>query len=188
VDRDLSEFTGDKFLSKCEIFADILLEYNKTHNVSGVKNKEDVFENILDSIYPVRFLDLESIKNGVDIGTGAGFPGFILALYLPEVSFTLFEPILKKSAFLHLAKSKLGLKNVTVKSQRVEKSEPFEADLITSRAVSDAKFLIELTKKYITSKTVMLLYKGSEVEKELREIKNYDIIKNGKRRYLLIKF
>ena len=188
MDRDLREFTGDKFFSKCEIFADILLEYNKIHNVSGIKTRDDVFENILDSIYPVRFLDLKDIKNAVDIGTGAGFPGLILALYLPEVSFTLFEPILKKSAFLHLAKSKLGLKNVTIKSQRVEKSEPFEADLITSRAVSDAKFLMTLTKEYITPKTLMLLYKGSEVEKELSEIENYDIIQKGKRRYLVVRF
>ncbi len=183
----MKEFAGDKFLADCEMFADILLHYNKTHNISGVKNRQEVIENILDSIYPIKSLDIENIKTAVDVGSGAGFPGLILAMYLPEIEFTLFEPILKKSAFLHLAKSKLKLKNVKVVSDRIEKSRYFPADLITSRAVSDTKVLIELTKNFITPSSIMLLYKGSDVEHELSGIKNYDIIKNKKIKYLILK-
>ncbi len=178
---------NDDFLNKCDIFCDILLKYNKTHNVSGVKNKKEIYKNIYDSVYPLKFLDFKNIKEVIDIGSGAGFPGLLLALSLPESNFTLFEPILKKSAFLHLAKSKLGLKNVTVLSSRVEECESFEVDLITSRAVSSTGFLISLVKEFIKKDTKLLLYKGDKVKKELEQIKNYDIIQNEKRYYLLIK-
>ncbi len=183
----MKEFMGDKFLADCEMFADILLQYNKTHNISGVKNHQEVIENILDSIYPIKSLNIENIKTAVDVGSGAGFPGLVLAMYLPMIEFTLFEPILKKSAFLHLAKSRLKLKNVKVVSDRIEKSRYFPADLITSRAVSDTKMLIKLTKNFITPSSIMLLYKGSDVEYELSGIKNYDIIKNKKIKYLILK-
>ncbi len=186
----LKDFAGDEFLAKCEIFADTLLNYNKTHNISGAKSKEKVFDNIFDAVFPVKFLETDKIKKAIDVGTGAGFPGLLLAMYLPEIEFTLFEPILKKTAFLYLVKSKLELKNVTISNSRVEKSSFFEVDLITSRAVSSTKLLIDLTKNFIKKDTVMLLYKGSSIEQELeelREIKNYDIINNKKRKYLIIK-
>lgn len=177
----------DKIFEKFELFTSLLLKYNKIHNVSGVKTKKEIYKNIYDSIYPLKFLDFKSIKKAIDIGSGAGFPGLLLAIALSEVSFVLYEPILKKSAFLHLIKSKLELKNVIVLSCRVEKSEPFDVDLITSRALSSAKILISLVAKFIKKDTKLLLYKGDKVEKELEQIKNYDIIQNEKRYYLLIK-
>ncbi len=183
----LKDFDNNNFLDKCNEFADILLKYNKIHNVSGVKNYQDIMDNILDSIYPIKFLDMKNINNIIDIGSGAGFPGLILGLYFNEINFTLFEPILKKSAFLHLIKSKLGLHNIEIISKRVEKNTPFEVDLITSRAVSETKMLINISKKYIKKDTKMLLYKGNGVKAELDNIGKYDIIQNGKRYYLYIK-
>ncbi len=168
---------------KIDMFCEILLEYNKVHNVSGVKSKEDILKYVDDSLYPKKFLrDRKSI---LDIGSGAGFPGLIIAMAYPETKVTLLEPIKKKSAFLHLAKSKMKLKNVTILSKRVEECEPFFVDLIVSRAVSDTKLLIKLSKKFIDDKTEILLYKGSSAKKELDNIK-YDMIQNGNRKYVLV--
>ena len=169
--------------NKIDIFCDLLLEYNKVHNVSGVSSREDILRYVEDSLYPKKFLrDRKSI---LDIGSGAGFPGLVIAMAYPHTQVTLLEPIKKKSAFLHLAKSKLKLKNVKVLSKRVEECEPFFVDLIVSRAVSDTNLLINLSKRFLSDETELLLYKGSSAEKELDNIK-YDMIQNGNRKYIFV--
>lgn len=177
----------DCFESKCEKFCDVILEYNKTHNITGAKTRQAVFDNIEDSIYPLNFLHVEDIKQAIDIGSGAGFPGLLLALAMPNTHFTLFEPIKKKSAFLHLAKAILKIDNVSIVSQRVEAAKAFKADLISSRAVTDTDLLINLCKNFIAKKTFLLFYKGENVTREITHLKEYNIYNKGKRNYLLIK-
>ena len=172
---------------KYEVFIDLILKYNKVHNITGAKDRESVIKNIDDSLYPMEFLPLDTIKTAIDIGTGAGFPGLILAMALPDIHFTLYEPIAKKSSFLHLIKTTLGLKNVTVSTKRVEQAKAFDVDLISSRAVTNTDMLIELCKDYITPKTLLLFYKGERVDEEVNNLKNYKIYKKDKRNYLLIK-
>ncbi len=176
----------ENFSSNCEIFTELILKYNKVHNITGAKTKEKVRENIEDSIYPINYLHVE-IKNAIDIGTGAGFPGLILAMYLPCVHFTLFEPIKKKSSFLHLVKSTLNLKNVDIISQRVEKAQAFKTDLICSRAVTKTDLLIDICRNFISANTILLFYKGTKVDEEIQNMKNYEIYKRGNRNYLFIK-
>ncbi|WP_037940600.1 16S rRNA (guanine(527)-N(7))-methyltransferase RsmG [Sulfurospirillum arcachonense] len=175
------------FSENCEIFCELILKYNKTHNITGAKDKHAVYENINDSIYPIEFLPMQNIKTAIDIGTGAGFPGLILAMALPNIQFTLFEPIAKKSSFLHLIKTTLKLKNVIVSTKRVEKAQAFEADLICSRAVTNTNMLINLCKKYITPSSLLLFYKGERVDEEVMDLTNFEIFKKDKRNYLLIK-
>ena len=175
------------FWQHAEIFCDLLLRYNKTHNISGAKTKEAVLKNIDDSIYPLQYLETTSLKTAIDVGTGAGFPGLFLALALPHVHFTLFEPIAKKSAFLHLAKMELGLDNLSIETNRVEKAHSFEADLISSRAVTNTKMLIRLCQNYITPHSTLLFYKGELVEEETQGLSNYQIFQRDKRYYLIMK-
>jgi len=172
---------------KIDTFCELILKYNRVHNITGAKDKSAVLDNIEDSLYPMKFLPLDSIKTAIDIGTGAGFPGLVLAIALPEIHFTLFEPITKKSSFLHLVKTTLKLKNITVSTRRVEQAEAFKVDLISSRAVTNTDMLIKLCKKYITPKTILLFYKGERVDEEVHNLKNYKIYKKDKRNYLLIK-
>ena len=175
------------FYGNCEIFTNLILKYNRVHNITGSKNKTAVLENIEDSLYPLKFLPLENIKTAIDIGTGAGFPGLILAMALPNVHFTLFEPIAKKSSFLHLIKTTLKLKNISVTTKRVEQAQSFQTDLISSRAVTNTDMLINLCKEYITSTTLLLFYKGERVVEEVTNLKNYKIYNHKRRNYLLIK-
>lgn len=175
------------FDENCEIFINLVLKYNKVHNLTGAKTKDSVIDNIEDSLFPITFLPLENIKSAIDIGTGAGFPGLILAMALPNIHFTLFEPIAKKSSFLHLMKTTLKLNNVTVSTKRVEQAEAFDADLITSRAVTNTDMLIKLCKDYITTSSMLLFYKGERVDEEITNLTNYKIYNKEKRNYLLIK-
>lgn len=72
----------DGFLQRCDIFIELLQKWGKVHNLSGSLKEEDIYENIIDSIYPLSFID--DFKSFADIGTGAGYPGLILAMAKPE--------------------------------------------------------------------------------------------------------
>jgi 16S rRNA (guanine527-N7)-methyltransferase len=174
-------------MNKFKIYSELLLKYNSVHKLSGSKNIKEVEENIKDALYPKNFLDFKSYKNILDIGTGAGFPGMVLAIEYPDIHFTLVEPLMKRTAFLHLVKSTYDLQNVTILTERVEDIEPFEADLITSRAVAKTDMLLDLAKSFITNRTEILFYKGENVFNEVSKDMNYEIIKRDKRYYLYIK-
>ncbi len=174
-------------MEKFKIYTQLLLKYNKVHRLSGSKNIEEVEKNITDSLYPLEFLDISNIKQVIDIGTGAGFPGMILAIALPDIHFTLVEPLMKRTAFLHLVKSTYDLQNVTIITERIEDIKPFEADLITSRAVAKTDMLLKLAKSFIGEKTQILFYKGENVFNEVSAQMDYKIIQRDKRYYLHIK-
>jgi 16S rRNA (guanine527-N7)-methyltransferase len=173
---------------KFERFINLLLEWNSIHNLTGAKTKEDIRENIEDSIYPFKYIDMPN--RVLDIGSGAGFPALILAIAYPNINFTLCEPRNKRASFLRFVSIELELDNIIVIKKRVEnfRSKPFE--LITSRAVSDTKILLDITKHLRDKTTRYLLYKGNRVKSEiepLRDTIDFDIISRYKRNYLYIK-
>ncbi len=171
---------------KKEIFSQKLLEWNQIHNLTGAHTKEDIEKNIDDSLKGLQYLDFLP-KIALDIGTGAGFPGLILAMAMPNTKWYLVEPRAKRAAFLNYIKSLLDLENVEVLQKRIEQIKPFKADFITSRAVMKTKDLLQLIENFCNKDTTLLLYKGENVENELEGIQNYTIYKDGKRRYLIIK-
>jgi len=177
----------DTFEAKVDNFTTLLLKYNQIHNITGAKTREAVSKNVEDSIYPLRFLPSEDFKEAIDVGSGAGFPGLLLALALPHVHVTLFEPIAKKSAFLHLAKTTLDIPNMDISTNRVEKIAPWSVDLIASRAVTNTKMLIALCKGFISPSSTLLFYKGEMVEEEIKGLEGGKIYQNGKRHYLVLK-
>ncbi|BCD61532.1 16S rRNA (guanine527-N7)-methyltransferase [Nitratiruptor sp. YY08-26] len=171
---------------KLELFSQKLLEWNTIHNLTGAKTPQEVQKNIDDSLYPLQFLD-STPQKALDIGTGAGFPGLVLAIAMPQTHWILVEPRKKRASFLHYIKTALKLDNVTVIPSRIEEIAPTKVDLITSRAVMPTKDLLQLAKDFINKETTILFYKGEEVFKELDDLKNYQIKQNGKRRYLFLK-
>jgi 16S rRNA (guanine527-N7)-methyltransferase len=125
----------------------------------------------------------------MDIGTGAGFPGMILALALPQTQVTLVEPLMKRASFLQFIKADLGLDNVTVVKKRVEEMEPKVFDIITSRAVTETKMLLKLSENFRDKDTKYLFYKGEKVFDEVEDgVKNmqHKIIERKNRHYLLL--
>ncbi len=178
----------DDVLQKLENFSRLLHEWNRIHNLTGARSIDAIYDNIVDSLYPLAFIDIPDRL--LDVGTGAGFPGLVLAIALPKVEVVLCEPLNKRAAFLKYAAMELDLSNVTVAKMRVEEldSEPF--GLITSRAVTDTGMLLELTGHLSDDQTQYLFYKGSRAVDEVEALNsqpNYDIVHWKKRNFLWIK-
>lgn len=173
---------------KLENFASLLHEWNQIHNLTGAKTIDAIYVNIVDSLFPLTFI--ERPKTLLDVGTGAGFPGLVLAIALPDAKVVLAEPLKKRVSFLKYAAIDLGLPNVSVEAKRVEKVEHEAFELISSRAVTNTRLLLDLTKKISGSHTEYLFYKGSRVFDEVADVQHqldYDIVQKNQRNYLYIK-
>lgn len=177
-----------EILIKLEGFASLLHEWNQIHNLTGAKTIDAIYVNIVDSLYPLTFIDRPMTL--LDVGTGAGFPGLVLAIALPNSEVVLAEPLKKRVSFLKYAAIDLTLPNVFVEAKRVEKVEHEAFDLITSRAVTNTKLLLDLTNKISDGHTEYLFYKGSRVFDEIQDVQHqlrYDIVQKNQRNYLYIK-
>jgi len=178
----------DAVITKLEDFASLLHEWNGIHNLTGAKTIDAIYENIIDSLYPLTFI--AAPQTVLDVGTGAGFPGLVLAIALPDTEVTLAEPLKKRVSFLKYAALDLGLDNVTVVPKRVEQITHAPFGLISSRAVTNTKLLLDLTEHLSDAKSAYLFYKGSRVFDEIDAVEHqldYDIVQKNQRNYLYIK-
>ena len=175
----------ENFFHYVQKYKEHLFKWNKIHNLTGAKDEKTIDEFIYDALYPVTFLP--KVATLLDIGTGAGFPGMILALALPDTKVTLVEPLSKRASFLQFIKADLDLKNVEVVKKRVEEMQPKIFDIITSRAVTQTKMLLELSENFRDEHSQLLFYKGENVYDEVDDNYKYEIIKKQNRHYLLMK-
>ena len=168
---------------KFEKFINELLKWNKIHKLTNYNTKEEILAQIEDSLYPLD--KIKDKKSAIDIGTGAGFPGLILAIAMPDTKWYLVEPLKKRYSFLNYLKILLNLKNVEVVPKRLEEADIPKVELITSRAVMPTKEILKIATPYIQKNGTILLYKGSNVLDELKNI-NAKIITKDKRNYIFI--
>ena len=179
---------NEVFYERCEKFVSLLQEWGAVHNLTGALHTLQIKDNIVDSVYPLKFLN--SFENFADIGTGAGYPGMLIAIARPESKATLIEPRAKRVAFLNFVKNALGLKNVEVIHARSQDVMPTSYDLITSRAVTNTSLLLSITQNLSDDNTEYLFYKGSLCEEEIKQAKldKYEVISVGEHRnYLYMK-
>lgn len=158
-------------VNKSILYLDEVLLYNEKVNIVAKMSKQELLENhLLDCLLGVSFF--EPFQKVADIGSGGGFPGIPLAIFLPKVNFTLIESKQKKVNFLLEMKKKLNFENVKVICGNVnEVNEKFEA--ITCRAFANIQKIKKLTLKMITSKTQYLLFKGRKkvIDEEISQVK-----------------
>ena len=166
---------------KLEQFSEILLKWNKTHNLSGAKTKEEISFQIKDSIYPLEFLG--EFDTLLDIGSGGGFPAIPLAILKNDANFTLVEPIKKKVAFLNYIKLKLSLTNIEIINKRIEDVVQKSYDIITSKAVASTTKIFELALPFMDSNSRLLLYKSKNEEVDIEA----EMIKNNFSKYIILR-
>lgn len=156
---------------KLDIYARLLREWNEKFNL--------VAASTIPSLWQRHFLDSAQLKAHIpaplhtlaDLGTGAGFPGIVLAILgIPEVH--LIESIAKKARFLEVVAHELGLE-VTVHNARVEAIRDPQTDVVTARALKPMPELLSLAKPLTHKDSICLFLKGEQAEAELTEARKY---------------
>ena len=143
----------------------LILKWNKVYNLSAIRDPlESIKKHFLDSLSILNF-----IKPGLllDVGSGAGLPGIVIAIMKPKTKVFVIDSIGKKCRFMQTVKTELSLENLIVINSRVESFESEESfSQITTRAFADVSKTIELTKHLISNKGRYLLMKGDNINEE----------------------
>ncbi len=153
----------------------LLQKWNKVYNLTAITNlTEMVILHLLDSLAIIPHLKGQTF---LDVGTGAGLPGLVLAIARPDWQITLLDSNSKKTRFLIQMMAELQLQNVKVICSRIEhwKTEQ-KFEVITSRAYSDLKQFYEQCSPFCTQSGYLAAMKGKLPANELENISNYQII------------
>lgn len=165
----------DNVLSKLEDYYHILTQENNKYNLTRITSMEDVYlKHFYDSLTIVKVVDIES-QSICDLGSGAGFPGLVLAICFPNAKITLIESNNKKCHFLNTVKDYLLLNNVMVINDRAEEYAKVNReifDIVTARAVAPLKHLLEYGIPLVKVGGHFIAMKSS-VEEEVKNITNY---------------
>jgi len=173
----------EKSKQKLENFVEILLEWQKKINLISNSTIKDVWDrHILDSLQLYSLLP-GSASSLMDVGTGGGFPGMVLAIansccFNKLNKIVLVESQLKKCLFLEEVSKKLSIP-VIIRNKRVEEIEEV-VDVITSRGVTSCSDLLKKTIGCRSKETVCLFLKGENVDDELKEIRPFYYIEKIK--------
>jgi 16S rRNA (guanine527-N7)-methyltransferase len=138
---------NDIQLNQLEKYYELLVEYNKVMNLTGITEKEEVYlKHFYDSLTIVKAIDLNTVESLCDVGTGAGFPGMVLKILFPKLKITLIDSLNKRINFLQTVINEIGLKNIDAINYRIEEyaivnREVF--DVVTARAVANISMLLE---------------------------------------------
>ncbi len=185
----MHEFFTKEQNKKAKEFINLALEFNKTHNIFVRKGYEEVFQKDVLDCAPL-FNMIKEEESVIDLGSGGGFPGILLAISLPNNPISLLESSSKKCYFLKTVIEKLSLKNTTTINQTIKENNNLGVyDVITARAFAPIKKIIKLTKNNTHQKTKHILLKGKKkiIQEELKLInKNqyiYEIINKDTKEY-----
>ena len=167
-------------LKQLERYYELLVEYNKVMNLTGITIKEEVYlKHFYDSLTIAKVIDLSQYKTLCDVGTGAGFPGLVLKIIYPNLKVTLLDSLNKRLNFLDIVIKELNLKDIeTVHSRAEEYNKQF--DITVARAVAPLNILLEycipLTK--INGYFIAMKGKNEEATNALKEL-NSEIIETN---------
>jgi 16S rRNA (guanine527-N7)-methyltransferase len=159
-------------LSRLKTYADLLADWNARHNLVAKSTQPDLWHRHLWDSAQLAPLIPETARSLADLGSGAGFPGLVLAAMRPELKVTLHEATTKKCAFLQAAADRMGLK-VETRNARLEGLPPQAFDAVTARALAPLPQLLDYAHRFTGPNTVCLFLKGQNVGSELTEASKY---------------
>lgn len=150
-----------------------LREWQKKFNLVSNASLDDAWNrHFLDSAQLFKYIP-NSAKNVVDFGSGAGFPGMVLAIMAaektPYLNFFLIESITKKTLYLNEVKNLTGINNVKIINDRIENIKIPPVDVITSRAMCALKELLFYASKFSSKNTLCIFPKGKKYKEEIAE-------------------
>lgn len=167
-----SESLDPNLRQRLERYVAFLLEENEKFNLTAIADPEQAWSrHVLETLTVLPLLGPG--KRLIDVGSGGGIPGMVLAIAQPELEVTLLEATGKKARFLERAAQLLGLNNVSVVCERAEIAakpgsglrERFE--IVTARAVAELRVLVELTAPFAAVSGLLVAIKGEQAADEL---------------------
>ena len=172
LERYHQELSSEK-LETFEKLFEIYFEINKKINLISRKDFENFYlHHIIHSLSITKFdLIKKSNTKIIDLGTGGGFPGIPLAIYFNKNNFILVDSIKKKINAVNNIIKKINLENTNCINDRAENLNE-NADVIISRSVSSVDNIIEWTKSSLKTNGKLILLKGGNVNKELKNIRS----------------
>lgn len=158
-------------LTNLKIYASLLQEWNSKINLTSIVDEQGIIEkHFLDSMLPTKIFDFHK-SNLCDLGTGAGFPGMVLAILFPELKVTLVDSTSKKFLFLEEVKKQCSVKNVSFHAGRAEEMKTFRGhfDIVTARGFSALPNVLELGIPLLKVGGTLISYKGERGKEELHQ-------------------
>lgn len=158
-------------IQNIKMFFDLLCEWNQKINLTAIREEKDIWlKHFIDSSTIIPFIPPHT-KKIIDIGTGAGFPGLVIAILKPEVQITLVDSVGKKITFLKTVIDQLALKNTEVLCTRAEdlatqKKYREQFDVGVSRAVALLPTLLEYSLPFIKKQGIFIAQKQKGDEDE----------------------
>jgi len=150
-------------------YVELLDKWNKAYNLTSVREPAQMMvKHILDALVVAPHING---KNYIDVGTGPGLPGIVLAIALPETQFILLDSLGKRVRFLTQVKHELGLSNVTPVQSRVEEYQaPVKLDGVLSRAFASIQDMVQWCEHLIDDSGKFVALKGQYPEDELASL------------------
>lgn len=182
---NLSLILNERQIQQFEDYYHILIEWNNVMNLTAITEYEEVIEkHFIDSLSIVKAVDISSICNLIDVGTGAGFPGIPLKIAFPELNITLLDSLNKRVNFLNEVIDRLGLSHICAIHGRAEdyaKQAGYreQYDLCVSRAVANLSTLSEYCLPYVRVDGWFISYKSGDIDDELKKSKHAVSILGG---------
>ncbi|MBY4599106.1 16S rRNA (guanine(527)-N(7))-methyltransferase RsmG [Ottowia caeni] len=154
-------------------YLELLGKWNKVYNLTAVRDPAEMLtHHLLDSlavISPLRRHTQGRAARILDVGSGGGLPGVVIAICCPEISVTCVDAVAKKTSFIQQAASTLGLPNLKSLHARVETvAERF--DVVTSRAFASLADFTEWSKNALAEQGIWLAMKGRHPDDELTQL------------------
>jgi len=171
--RKLPECDEDAWV-RLETLIAMLVEENRQQNLVSAASLEQVWlRHIVDSAQLLPYVSRETSSPWIDLGTGAGFPGLVIAALRPECEVVMVESRTRRVEWLDRARVATGLDNARIAGQRLELVESFPASVISARAFAPLEKLLTISARFSTSDTVWLLPKGRSAKQELEDLRKW---------------
>ena len=170
----VAEWGDAAAMERLERFAGLLIEENDRQNLISKPSEAQLWQrHMADSAQLLEHVPRETLPPGpwLDLGTGAGFPGLVIAALRPEWELVLVESRARRAEFLERCAGTLALGHCRVVGERLERVEPFPAWVISARAFAPLEKLLRLSAPFSTKATRYVLPKGRSAAHELAEAK-----------------
>lgn len=167
----IAEIGGAESLDRLELLGARLKEENGRQNLVASGSLDEMWvRHFADSAQLLHFVPRETKGTWLDLGSGAGFPGLVLAILRPEMDFALIESRKLRVDWLERMKAELQLENCCIEGARLELVETLGAAAISARAFAPLAKLLRLSARFSTGDTYWVLPKGRSAAQEVREL------------------